>query len=572
MSKVRLFISTDMQMISGVNHVNGDKDDVQSLIHALMYQDKVDIVGIASSTSKHQPGANDEKFIRHVIDQYGKDQKTLGSYSDGFKTAAELKNITYQGNQSLAGKSGYPAASEASAAIIREAKEAAAAGEKLYVATWGGLGDVARALHDAPEIAGAIRLLSASGPAQEPNAYKYIKNEFAGEGELWWVDAQTTQRGIYGSPDSKRPISDKWAEDHAEDHGALGDLFHRNTQDVRGKGDDYDGVKMGDSWTVFYLIDQANNNDPTAESWGGEYRKAGDQYWVDRTDQDFNWSGSDGARTTYEHRKAWTGDFAKRFDWLKGAKSDDDDNGGDVPPAKTDGDRPNDPILTRAGTVDGSSRADQVLTGSKSANSFFFDAAADSGDDEITNFGRNDVLVLTTQLHDGDGDELISFGGGAVAIDGARGADRVRLDDVGSLRAMGRSEKGLFVYATAAVRPEGAIEGALGDERLAGDAKDKRADTFFFDTALGIDLGFDQIANFGGRDRIVTTSKLHDGNGDGVLRFGDDEGLDLRSPDGKKSMGHVRIHDGDDDPVLSLELIDSYGRNDATYYVYGMAD
>ena len=189
-----------MQMMTGVNHVDGDKDDVQSLVHALMYQDKIDIVGIASSTSQHQPGANDERFVHLVIDQYAKDQSLLKAHDGGFKTAAELHEITYQGTQKLAGSSGYPAATEASAAIIKEAREAAAAGEVLYVATWGGLGDVARALHDAPDIAKSIRLLSASGPAQESEAYDYIKDKFAGKGDLWWVDAQTTQRGIYASP------------------------------------------------------------------------------------------------------------------------------------------------------------------------------------------------------------------------------------------------------------------------------------------------------------------------------------------------------------------------------------
>lgn len=450
-----------MQMISGINHTDGDKDDVQSLVHALMYQDKINIVGIASSTSHHQPGANDDRFIHRVIDEYGKDRSELAAQAEGFKTAEQLHDIVYQGTKSLAGKKGYPGESAASNAIIQEAREAAAAGEKLYVATWGGLGDVAQALHDAPEIAQHIRLLSASGPAQEPNAYKYLKKEFAGEGDLWWIDAQTTQRGIYAGPEGRLPpMSDKWAKDHADDHGALGSFFYQNTQDVRGKGDDYDAVKMGDSWTVFYLIDKANNSDPTAESWGGEYRKVADQYWVDRTDQDFKWKGSDGARTTYEDRAAWTSDFAKRFDWLKSSDSDDDN---------------------------------------------------DDADDD-----------------DGDNDD-------------DHGADG----------------------------PGGAIRGTSSDDRLWGDAGDRRADTFFFDTNLGQDLGFDRLERFGEKDRIVTTSELRDGNGDGIIAFGDDDGLDLQS-DQRVSVGHVRIRDEDGDPVLRLELDRFFEQDGVTYYAYSM--
>ncbi|MET0338389.1 MAG: nucleoside hydrolase-like domain-containing protein, partial [Caulobacter sp.] len=322
MARPRLFISTDLQMISGINNINGDKDDVQSLVHALMYQDKIDIVGIASSTSQHQPGANDAQLIHYVIDQYAKDQPLLVAHGSGFKAAAKLHDLVYQGTESLAGATGVTKATDASAAIISEAKNAKAAGEVLYVATWGGLGDVARALHDAPEIASYIRLLSASGPAQEENAYEYLKDNFAGKGALWWIDAQTTQRGIYASPESRLDdINNDWADTNAKGHGNLGNFFHANTIDVRGKADDYDAVKMGDSFSVFYLIDKSDNDNPTAESWGGEYKKAGDRYWIDRTDERFSWSGSNGAPTTYEDRKAWTDDFAARFDWLKGTSS-----------------------------------------------------------------------------------------------------------------------------------------------------------------------------------------------------------------------------------------------------------
>jgi Ca2+-binding RTX toxin-like protein len=368
-----------MQMITGVNSRDGDKDDVQSLVHALMYQDKLDIVGIASSTSKHQPGANNASFIHHVIDKYAKDQSALASHASGFKSAAELHSITYQGTHSLAGTSGYPGATAASAAIIREAREAAAAGEKLYVATWGGLGDVARALHDAPDIAGKIRLLSASGPAQEPNAHKYIQDHFAGEGALWWVDARTSQRGIYASPEGRLPaMSNAWAVENAKGHGTLGNVFYENTLDVRGTADSYNAVKMGDSYTTFYLIDQANNDDPTAESWGGEYRKVGDKHWVDRTDQDFAWSGSDGARTTYEDRAAWTNSFEARFDWLTSTPV--------AAPAPAPAPAPSQPS--------------GAITGNDSANTL----SGTSRDDTIYAKGGNDTL-------DGKGGSDRMFGG-----------------------------------------------------------------------------------------------------------------------------------------------------------------
>ncbi len=322
MALPRLFISTDMQMITGINNIDGDKDDVQSMVHALMYQDKFDIVGIASSVSRWQPGKNDASFIHHVIDKYGANQDELARHGSGFKTAAELHGITYQGTKTVAGASGIVAQTDASRAIVREAREAAADGTDLYVATWGGVGDVARALYDAPDIADNIRLLSVAGQLQEPNAYKYIHTNFAGKGDLWWINEASTHFGVYALPDNRYPTGNSWAANNAKGHGALGDLFYQNTIDIRGTSGDLNLTKMGDSATILYLIDTASNNDdPTAESWGGEYRKAGDQYWVDRTDQGFNFAESGGARTVYEDRAAWQGDFAKRFDWLTSSPS-----------------------------------------------------------------------------------------------------------------------------------------------------------------------------------------------------------------------------------------------------------
>ena len=113
MALPRLFISTDMQMITGINNIDGDKDDVQSLVHALMYQDKFDIVGIASSVSRWQPGKNDASFIHHVIDKYAANQDELARHGSGFKTAAELHGITYQGTKTGAGSSGIGAQTQA---------------------------------------------------------------------------------------------------------------------------------------------------------------------------------------------------------------------------------------------------------------------------------------------------------------------------------------------------------------------------------------------------------------------------------------------------------------------------
>jgi Protein of unknown function (DUF1593) len=338
-TRPRVFISTDMQMISGINHIDGDKDDVQSLVHALMYQDRINIVGIASSTSGHQPGANDKRFIHHTIDVYARDHPKLaprGKPGD-FKTAQQLHAIVRQGTKSVvraprllrpmtkvfswAGRWGYPAATAGSHAIIREARAARAAGEKLYVVVWGGVGDVARALKDAPDIASSVRLITIAGALQEPNAYRYVVENFAGRKGFWWIDINESFRGMYATETANLPpattLSD--VEAFAKGRGHLGSFLYENSKDLRGKGDSYDGLKMGDSPSILYLIDHVDDDDPTAESWGGSYMQSRKNYWKDRTDpaSSLRFPRSNGARTIYKHRAAWLGDFKARFDWLR---------------------------------------------------------------------------------------------------------------------------------------------------------------------------------------------------------------------------------------------------------------
>jgi hypothetical protein len=334
----RVFISTDMQIVAGYDDADGDKDDVQSLVHALMYQDRINIVGIASSTSRHQPGANDEKFIHRTIDAYALDQPKLAPHGrpGDFKSAGQLHALTHQGTKTVvrtprllrpvkrvfswAARWGYPDATPASDAIVTEARAAAAAGEKLYVVTWGGMGDVARALKDAPKIAGVVRLISIAGSLQEPNAYTFVRENFAGRQGFWWIDVNDTLKGLYSGETSRLPpaVTLDRVADFARGHGNLGDFFYENSKDLRGTGDTYGGLKMGDSPTILYLIDGGNDDDPTAESWGGAYRQVGPNYWTDRTDaaSSLRYKDSRGARTIYRHRSAWLGDFMARFDWL----------------------------------------------------------------------------------------------------------------------------------------------------------------------------------------------------------------------------------------------------------------
>jgi hypothetical protein len=302
MAKPRVFISTDLKLTSE------EKDDAQSLIHALLYQDKINIVGIAGTASKwgHQNGRVSD--IDAIIDVYGKDLAKLQAHASGFKSVAELKAISHQGATAVAPSAGFSSATASSKAIVAEAKKAAAAGETLNVLTWGGETDMAQALHDDPSIAAHVRFFNIG--AQDTAAKSYLLKNFKGAFDMW-VDNMSTFRGMYATPTAKKIITG-WHETHAKGHGALGDYFAKLSGDIF----NVSGVKMGDSPTVLRFL-SGDQNDPTKESWGGEFRKVSEGYYTDRTDSAFEWGATNGAMTIYEDRAAWLSSLAQRFDWLK---------------------------------------------------------------------------------------------------------------------------------------------------------------------------------------------------------------------------------------------------------------
>ncbi len=299
MAKPRVFISTDLKLTSE------EKDDAQSLIHALLYQDKINIVGIAGTASKwgHQNGRVSD--IDAIIDVYGKDLAKLQAHASGFKSVAELKAISHQGTTAVAPSAGFSSATASSKAIVAEAKKAAAAGETLNVLTWGGETDMAQALHDDPSIAAHVRFFNIG--AQDTAAKSYLLKNFKGAFDMW-VDNMSTFRGMYATPTAKKIITG-WHETHAKGHGALGDYFAKLSGDIF----NVSGVKMGDSPTVLRFL-SGDQNDPTKESWGGEFRKVSEGYYTDRTDSAFEWGATNGAMTIYEDRAAWLSSLAQRFD------------------------------------------------------------------------------------------------------------------------------------------------------------------------------------------------------------------------------------------------------------------
>lgn len=247
--KPRVLISTD---IGGT-----DPDDFQSMIHLLMYSDLFKIEGLISS-----PFGNGKKQdILDMIALYEKDRPQLLTNYKELATPQALREVCKQGSKPSAPYAGYSKPTEGSDWIITCAKKQSK--QPLWVLVWGGIEDLAQALHDAPEIEQKIRVFWIGGPNKKwsINAYSYIVEHHP---NLWMIESNATYRGWFIEDENapKNMHDAAYYENFIKGHGAMGADFIKY----------YKGhIKMGDTPSLAYLMN-GKPNDPTQESWGGQYK------------------------------------------------------------------------------------------------------------------------------------------------------------------------------------------------------------------------------------------------------------------------------------------------------------
>ncbi len=248
--KPRILISSD---IGGT-----DPDDNQSLIHLLMYSEKFRLEGLVSSPSF---GEGSKEEILKTIDLYEKDLPKLLNHQKGMATPQFLRSITKQGRKGAAPFKGYDKATEGSDWIIKCAMKKNK--EPLWILVWGGLEDVAQALHDAPHIQSKIRVYWIGGPNKKwsANAYAYIAANFP---NLWFIENNSSYYGFFSH--SNEP-----------DSVTTSGYYNKYIQGKSSMGKDfinyYKGeIKMGDTPSLLYMMD-GNPKNPTRESWGGSFTK-----------------------------------------------------------------------------------------------------------------------------------------------------------------------------------------------------------------------------------------------------------------------------------------------------------
>jgi hypothetical protein len=254
----RVIVSTD---IGGT-----DFDDFQSLVHLLVYADLFDVEGIVSSPY----GAGRTEHILHVIESYGRDYPKLKTYSDKYPSPDALRAVSKQGALDSAGLRGFGKSTEGSDWIIHCAKRDDP--RPLWILVWGGIDDLAPALHDDPEIKSKVRVYFIGGPNKKWSApaYDYIAREHP---DLWIIEANDTYRGWFvGGDQSGDWGNDAFVAKHVAGHGALGELF----AGLGFAGKARPTIKMGDTPSLAYLLGKTPD-DPSKDSWGGSFVRAWDR-------------------------------------------------------------------------------------------------------------------------------------------------------------------------------------------------------------------------------------------------------------------------------------------------------
>jgi hypothetical protein len=249
-AKPRILISSD---IGGT-----DPDDNQSMIHLLMYSNMFDIEGLVSSPSYGE--GNKEEMLR-MIDLYEKDLPGLEKHQSGFPSPDYLRSVTKQGRKGAVPYAGYSDPSEGSEWIISCAKKNDS--RPLWILVWGGLDDLAQALHDAPEIQNTIKVYWIGGPNKKwsANSYAYLVENFP---DLWFIEANASYRGFFSDSESPDSLSNSnYYRNIIADNGFLGKDFANH----------YDGtIKMGDTPSLLYLMNGVPET-PNSEHWGGSFDK-----------------------------------------------------------------------------------------------------------------------------------------------------------------------------------------------------------------------------------------------------------------------------------------------------------
>ncbi|WP_321475304.1 nucleoside hydrolase-like domain-containing protein [uncultured Paludibaculum sp.] len=229
------------------------------MVHLLVNSDRIELEGLLASP--YGAARNRKQHLLKIIDLYAKDYPNLRSYSDAYPTPDQLRQITKQGGSDPAGLLGWGQRTDGSDWIIQCAHRRDP--RPLWLLVWGGIDDLAQALHDDPSIKTKLRVYFIGGPNKKwsTTAYDYIAREHK---DLWIIEANSTYSGFFLGGNQTGDLGNRaFVAAHIQGHGALGDYFATINP----------AVKMGDTPSLTYLFGATPEN-PAAPSWGGRFVRA----------------------------------------------------------------------------------------------------------------------------------------------------------------------------------------------------------------------------------------------------------------------------------------------------------
>ncbi len=339
---------------------DGEVDDMNSVIRALLYSDEMDIAGIVLTSSMYHYAGDKEKgiepfrwtgtdWISKYLDAYEEVLPNLRKHDPNYPDADYLRSVTKIGNISNKGEMDeVTEGSEFLKNLFLDDDD-----RTLYVQTWGGTNTTARALKSIEE--------EYSGTDEWEDIQKKINNKLV----LYIILDQDESYSNYIAkkwPDLKI-INDRsnfwhfayawhmhddsvntalhadWNKENLLNKGALMDHYalmgdgnvidgeldeeQRGTEDYLKNNpnyEKYDFISEGDSPSFLYLVNNGlrSTEDPSYGGWGGRFGLAedSDNHWINNAlDYDEKAGDYESIYTLTRWFDDMQNDFAARADW-----------------------------------------------------------------------------------------------------------------------------------------------------------------------------------------------------------------------------------------------------------------
>jgi len=313
-SQARVVISTDFPpldvCITGCpdDHIS-DPDDIQSMVRFLLYANEFDVEGLIASSATFANIAR-KQHILDLLDLYDQVYEDLKTHDTRYPSTNHLRSVTFQGRSGTYGKStdnniGAGKDSEASEAIIKIVDRPDP--RPVWFCVWGDCSNIAQAIwkvkttRSAEELRTFLSKIRIYQIAHQDSTIDWLMDNFP---DLFIIYTKTTFMGIFGGPDD--PLGNKnWLDINIrQNHGPLGGIYPPAAMGV-------DGLKEGDSPSFMYLVSAVkglnNAEDPSQESWGGQFVRLGStNHWID----------GPGKSSISKWKGEYQTDFAKRADWM----------------------------------------------------------------------------------------------------------------------------------------------------------------------------------------------------------------------------------------------------------------